>query len=90
MLDPADETDELDALCRELVALARDYVQLGGRFQAVFDRALVFAEIEGLPASRAGDGDSVLKVGQGLRELMLTLRARTAEMKQNQLGVDVV
>jgi len=75
------------AVCDELLALAVEYVELGGRIDEVFNRPLVFLEANIGVAEGARNAGPAHKVGNGLLELMATLRLRTAKLKQDQLGV---
>jgi hypothetical protein len=82
-------SDSVKAVCGELLALASEYVELGGRIEEVFNRPLVFLEADSAPASGARDVGPPYKIGEDLLKLLATLRSWTAQLKQDQLRVSV-
>jgi hypothetical protein len=75
--------------CRELLALAGEFVQLGGQLDQVFNRPLVFLDIDETVAPGALDGVTPMKLADDFLELMRVLRAGAMKLKQDQLGVSV-
>jgi hypothetical protein len=80
------DSDSVKAVCDELLVLAVEYVELGGRIDEVFKRPLVFLEIDGDAANGTRDTVPTYKVADDLVELMATLRRLTAQRKQDQFG----
>jgi hypothetical protein len=68
--------------CEQLLAAAREYVELGGRIDKVIDLPFVALQIDGGPAVGAPNGVLPAKVSDDFMERLATFRRLASDLKK--------